>query len=72
MQPRFDYRLLLNVVAQHDQSDDNGNLSVFLQCGSDANFHILPEGSKKVHKALDREVAGLPAHETGNVGLLDT
>jgi hypothetical protein len=38
----------------------------------DGDFNVLAEGGEKVHKALDRKVAGLPAHETGNVGLLDT
>jgi len=37
----------------------------------DGDFNVLAEGCEKVHKALDREVAGLPAHEAGNVGLLD-
>ena len=30
---------------------------------------ILPKGGQKVHQTLDREVAGLPAHQTGNVRL---
>ena len=35
------------------------------------NFNILAEGGQKIHEPLDGEVAGLPAHETGNMRLLD-
>lgn len=35
------------------------------------DFNILPKGGQKVHQALDGEVARLPAHQTGNVRLLD-
>ena len=37
----------------------------------DGDFNVLAQGGEKVHPALHREVAGLPAHETGNVGLPD-
>jgi len=35
------------------------------------DFDILPKGGQEVHQALDGEVAGSPAHQTGNVRLLD-
>src|ERR1035437_2281558 len=35
------------------------------------DFNILPKGGQEVHQALDREVAGSPAHQTGNVRLFD-
>ena len=36
-----------------------------------SDFNILPKGGQKVHQALDREVARLPTHQTGDVRLFD-
>jgi len=36
-----------------------------------SDFNVLAQGREKVHKTLDREVARLPAHQAGNMGLFD-
>ena len=40
-------------------------------CRPDGDFHILPQGSKEVHQALDGEGPRLAAHEAGDMRLLD-
>jgi hypothetical protein len=57
---------------QQGLSENHRHLAMLPDGWLDGNFDVLAQGGEKVHKALDREVAGLPAHETGNVRLLDT
>src|SRR5450755_4799672 len=47
------------------------NCAVLLAGRPHGDLHVLAEGGQKVHEPLDREVAGLPTHQTGNVRLPD-
>src|ERR1035438_5177447 len=48
-----------------------GNCAVLLAGRPHGDLHVLAEGGQKVHEPLDREVAGLPTHQTGNMWLPD-
>ena len=51
--------------------EHEGNSAVLLAGRPHGNFNVLAERGQKVHEPLDGEVAGLPAHQTGNMRLPD-
>src|ERR1035441_6108206 len=46
-----------------------GNSAVLLAGRPHGDLHVLAEGGQKVHEPLDREVAGLPTHQTRDMRL---
>ena len=51
--------------------EHEGNSAVLLAGRPYGNFDVLAERGQKVHEPLDREVARLPTHQTGNMRLPD-
>src|ERR1035438_4933935 len=52
--------------------EHEGNSAMFLAGWPHGDFNVLAQGGQKVHEPLDGEVAGLPAHQTGNMRLPDS